>query len=201
MDQSGHLRLTTVSDHASRHRHCLPGSMCMMHRSRLKCRWHARGWFCVAVTTALAVTVVMHVAVLMMLVDRQYALRNNQPNANLAPRRLMHHGSAGRNETALKGLPVHSAFAHNYGDGKQFDRSRKFVNIHEAVHYRLPINRIGHVRKIGYIKRRRIHKRGASKQYPNSLGGTIWSLQADITLDELMPVRNVLPPAHRDRDA
>ena len=183
----------------------------MMQRSRLACRWYARGRFCVAVTTALAVTVVMHVALLMMFVDRQNALRNNQPNAHLAPHRLMHSGSTGRNKVAYsKGASIHSTVAHNHGNGKQSDRSRKFANIHEPVNYRFAVNRDRYVRKIGYIKRRRrVHNGGASKQYAegrkgqrvNTLGSDASILQADITIDELMPVRHVLPPAHRDRVA
>ena len=181
----------------------------MMQRSRLACRWHARGRFCVALTTALAITVVMHIAVLIMFVDSQYALRNNQPNAHLAPHRLMHSGSTGRNKAAYsKGASTHSAVAHYHGNRKQFDRSRKFANIHEPVNYRFAVNHGRYVRKIGYIKRRRrVHKGGAPKQYPegrngqrvNTLGGDASILQADITIDELMPVRHVLPPARRDR--
>ena len=164
--------------------------------------------------TALAITMVMHIVVLTLLVDREYMLWDLQVNANMAPRRLMHSGRSDRNGTAT------SAVVGNHGNEKHLEGVQKFKRDHHMVvqhaegmmniHDNVNIHDYRRVmRKIGYIKRRHNlnHDESASKKHSDerkgesvkSTGGAIWSIDGDMTIEGLMPIKPVLPPTGGDR--
>ena len=185
--------------------------MCWTQRSRTTCLCLVRGRLCIVMATALAITMATHIVMLALIIDRQSALWNLKITANLDPHRLVHSGRYATNGTVTPnhiqinaagnhGNEKHLAFKHSHHLVRRAD---DMVNIHDRVN----IHELKRPRRIiGHVKRRR-HLKGdinvSQRQPPGrtgeAAGGAPWSVETDMTLEGLMPIKSEVPSTGGDR--
>jgi len=164
--------------------------------------------------TALAITMATHIVMLALIIDRQSALWNLKITANLEPHRLVHSGRSAENGTVTpNGDHIQINAAGNHGNEKHLvfkhslrlviQRAHDMMNIHDRVNIhdtKRPLRIIGHIKRRRHLKAdingSRRHPQG---QTGESAGGAPWSVEADMTLEGLMPIKSELPSTGGDR--